>query len=90
MVKIFVYLDPRCMILFQTIGDILLDEVFPSFKFEEFYTVNVEDIMKRFKHGIEGNTTQDRRFSLLIQNGDTLQSPYNLDITHSCCGSHFF
>ena len=44
------------MILFQTIGDILLDEVFPSFKFEEFYTVNVEDIMKRFKHGIEGNT----------------------------------
>ena len=52
------------MILFQTIGDILLDEVFPSLKFEEFYTVNVEDIMKRFKHGIEGNTTQDRRISL--------------------------
>lgn len=43
-----------CWPCFQRIQDVLKYEVVPSNKLEEFYTVNVEDIMKRFKHGIEG------------------------------------
>ena len=38
----------------QAIGELLLEEVLPSFHLEEFYIVDVEEIMKRFKHGIEG------------------------------------
>ncbi|XP_060552915.1 glycogen debranching enzyme-like isoform X1 [Ruditapes philippinarum] len=39
----------------QKIREVLLYEVLPGFKMHEFYTVNIDDIMKRFKHGIEEN-----------------------------------
>ena len=52
-VPIYLY---YCYAIFttQAIGELLLEEILPSFHLEEFYIVNVEDIMKRFKHGIEG------------------------------------
>ena len=39
---------------FQRIAEVLNTDVFPDHKMHEFYTVNVDDIMRRFKHGIEG------------------------------------
>ncbi|XP_052775290.1 glycogen debranching enzyme-like isoform X2 [Mya arenaria] len=39
----------------KKIGEVLRTHVLPDQKMHEFYTVSVDDIIKRFKHGIEEN-----------------------------------
>ncbi|KAL4235669.1 hypothetical protein ACF0H5_004064 [Mactra antiquata] len=57
--------------ILQKIKDILLGEIFPYHKLHEYYTVNIDDVMKRFKHGIE----ESRSISTNVDKLKIIQDP---------------